>query len=550
MPPPASGLPARLVLGPALRAQSDRRLVRLVREGYESAFEEIVRRYRRPLDRFAASIVGGRSEDVTQDSFRKALVALRDGEGDLELRPWLYRIVRNTALNDLRDRPPAAAELAEDLVGGGRSAAIEAEQREEVARLKERLLALPSNQRAALVMRELEGMSHEEIATALGVSGGAARQAIARGRATVRSGFGALVPLPLIRGLSGGADGASEAAIGGAGAAAGGAGAAAVGAGGLGAGAAMKLGLATVIVAGSIGAGVAIDHHGGAHRQSDPPQAAAPAPGGPRGDGIKSPPSPVLADDESTGRTPVGAEGQASSGHGRHGDDGGDRRGHGGGPGEGHRRDDGHGRDDRGRDDGGRFAVPTESVTAESDPERHGGKGGDDRGSSAGGGDDGDNSGRGSTSGHRGSSSGKSGDGGSRGGSGQGGGGQGRTQGGSGSSGSTRGRHGSDDVPAEVLGTVPAESSTSGGSGGTGSSGSSGGSGSSSGDSGSGGGESSGGSGSSDGGSESTTASPSTSGSGSSGGPSTSSLGSTGSSTDASHTDGGSGSSSASEISP
>src|ERR1700754_217618 len=118
MPPPASGLPARLVLGPALRAQSDRRLVRLVREGYESAFEEIVRRYRRPLDRFAASIVGGRSEDVTQDSFHKALVALRRDDGEIELRPWLYRIVRNTALNDLRHRPPPAAELADDLVAG------------------------------------------------------------------------------------------------------------------------------------------------------------------------------------------------------------------------------------------------------------------------------------------------------------------------------------------------------------------------------------------------------------------------------------------------
>jgi hypothetical protein len=79
MPPPASGLPARLVLGPALRAQSDGRLVRLVREGHESAFDEIVRRYQRPLDRFAASLVGGRSEDVTQDSFRKAPVALRRG---------------------------------------------------------------------------------------------------------------------------------------------------------------------------------------------------------------------------------------------------------------------------------------------------------------------------------------------------------------------------------------------------------------------------------------------------------------------------------------
>src|ERR1700742_1233458 len=158
MPPPGSGLPARLVLGPALRGQSDRRLVRLVRDGYEDAFEEIVRRYRRPLDRFAASIVGARHEDVTQDSFRKALVALRDGDGELDLRPWLYRIVRNTALNDLRDRPPAAAELAEDLVVGGRSAATEAEERAEVESLTTLLRLLPENQRAALVMRELEGM--------------------------------------------------------------------------------------------------------------------------------------------------------------------------------------------------------------------------------------------------------------------------------------------------------------------------------------------------------------------------------------------------------
>jgi RNA polymerase sigma factor (sigma-70 family) len=517
MPPPASGLPARLVLGPALRAQSDRRLVRLVREGYEGAFEEIVRRYRRPLDRFAASIVGGRSEDVTQDSFRKALVALRDGEGDLDLRPWLYRIVRNTALNDLRDRPPAAAELTDDLIGGGRSAAVEAEQREEMAKLTARMLALPTKQRAALVMRELEGMGHEEIATALGVSGGAARQAIARGRAAVRSGFGALLPLPLMRGLLGGADGASEAAIGGAGAAVGGgavatggAGAAAVGAGGLGAGAAMKLGLATVAAVGSIGAGVAIDHHGGGHHRSDPPQAAAPAPGGPRGDGVRSTPSPVLADVEGSGRSPVEVERRHIHG----GDGGGDRRGHRGGPGEDHGRDDSHGRGDHGPDDGSRLAIPTESGTKESDQDRRGGKASDGRGSSGSDGDDRDHSGQGSTSGHGGPSSDKSGDGDSRGGS-------GRSQGGSGSggasgSGSTRGGHGSDDAPAEVVGTVPAESSSSGDSGST-----SGGSDSD------GGSESSGGPGSSDAGTDTVTSSPSTSDSGSSGGPSTSSLGST-----------------------
>ena len=166
-PPPAEPLASRIFLGPALRTQPDRRLVTLVREGYEAAFEEIVRRYRKPLDRFAAAFVGGRSEDVTQDAFSKALLALRGTEAEIELRPWLYRIVRNTALNDLRDRPPATEELGE-AIAGRRSAAAEAERREEIAELMERLRALPEPQRAAIVMRELEGLSHEEIAAALG----------------------------------------------------------------------------------------------------------------------------------------------------------------------------------------------------------------------------------------------------------------------------------------------------------------------------------------------------------------------------------------------
>ncbi|HEV2727318.1 MAG TPA: RNA polymerase sigma factor, partial [Solirubrobacterales bacterium] len=145
-PPPADNFAARVFLGPALRTQPDRRLVDLVRDGYDAAFEEIVRRYRRPLDRFAAAIVGGRSEDVTQDAFSKALLALRGSEAEIELRPWLYRIVRNTALNDLRDSAPAAAELTEGLAGVP-SAAAEAESREELADLMERLRALPEPQR-------------------------------------------------------------------------------------------------------------------------------------------------------------------------------------------------------------------------------------------------------------------------------------------------------------------------------------------------------------------------------------------------------------------
>jgi len=244
MPPPAHGLASRLIAGPTLRAQSDRRLVRLVREGYEAAFEEIVHRYGSQLKRYAGAIVGPRSEDVTQDAFSKALLALRRDGNEIELRPWLYRIVRNTALNDLRDRPPEPAKLAEAFAGGATPEQVVA-QREELGTLLTRLRALPDAQRAAIVMRELEGLGHEEIAAALGLSGGAARQAIHRARRALRDAAGLLVPLPLLRLLLA-ADGhaAAEAATGAAGLA--------------GAGLAVKATAATVLVAGTVGAGVAL----------------------------------------------------------------------------------------------------------------------------------------------------------------------------------------------------------------------------------------------------------------------------------------------------
>ena len=270
MPPPADELIPRLFLAPALRTQSDRRLVRLVREGYETAFEEIVRRYGAPLRRYAAAIVGGDADDVTQDSFAKALQALRcDDEAEIELRPWLYRIVRNTALNDLRDRPRQAEELAE-AIASGRSAAEEAEQREELTELMTRLQALPEPQRAAIVMRELEGLSHDEIAAALGVTGGAARQAIHRARTALRNAAGALLPLPLLRLLI---DHGAEAGVAiGAGGATAAAGATAAGAGG---GTALKAGLATALIAGSVGTGVALEKDRQQVETSGPPAAAA-----------------------------------------------------------------------------------------------------------------------------------------------------------------------------------------------------------------------------------------------------------------------------------
>src|SRR3712207_226659 len=86
-----------------LRTQSDARLVALAREGHERAFEAIVERYRRPLLRACRRVLPeARAEDALQQALMAAWHALGRGDEVRELRPWLFRIAHNTALNQLR----------------------------------------------------------------------------------------------------------------------------------------------------------------------------------------------------------------------------------------------------------------------------------------------------------------------------------------------------------------------------------------------------------------------------------------------------------------
>src|SRR5882762_3690463 len=88
----------------AIRCQSDSRLVGLVREGHDRAFEEIVRRYRAPLVTYAGGIVPGHhAEDVVQEALTRAHSALGQSDAEMNLKPWLFTIVRNRALNALRN---------------------------------------------------------------------------------------------------------------------------------------------------------------------------------------------------------------------------------------------------------------------------------------------------------------------------------------------------------------------------------------------------------------------------------------------------------------
>jgi RNA polymerase sigma factor (sigma-70 family) len=182
----------------ALAAQSDERLVTLVREGHAPAFEEVVGRYRAPLLAFAAAIVPyHRAEDVVQAALQKAHSALRADDREINLRPWLFAIVRNGALNAIRD-DPTWEQIDPEHAGSGQPAAI-AEQNEDLQRLVVAICALPDAQRQALVRREIEGDGHAEIAAALGTTATAVRGLIFRARTALRDGLGAMIPLPVMR---------------------------------------------------------------------------------------------------------------------------------------------------------------------------------------------------------------------------------------------------------------------------------------------------------------------------------------------------------------
>ena len=169
-----------------------------MRAGHEAAFEAIVARYRRPLLRYCGGILsGGRAEDAVQQTFLKAYDAMRRGDGELNLRPWLYRIAHNTALNALRHKSLTDQPLDPQMDGVERPDQA-AERRQGVREVLTAVEALPTRQRDAIVLRELEGRSYEEIAGALGVTGGAVRQLLNRARTTLRAAATAITPIGLL----------------------------------------------------------------------------------------------------------------------------------------------------------------------------------------------------------------------------------------------------------------------------------------------------------------------------------------------------------------
>jgi RNA polymerase sigma factor (sigma-70 family) len=223
-----------------LRTQPDEHLIAMARDGATAPFDEIVRRHRPALIAFAGTLAPpSRAEDVVQESLLKAFAALRDGAEPELLRAWLFRIVRNTAIDEQRGL--RHHEQLDENYDGVEQPPQALARREQLAALMAAMADLPAAQRDAIVKRELEGRGHEEIGHALDLSPGAVRQLIYRARHTLREAAGTVIPVAVVRAAS--MPGADEAV------------------GGLGMAGVLKLGLAAVFATGTIVAGTSIQRN-------------------------------------------------------------------------------------------------------------------------------------------------------------------------------------------------------------------------------------------------------------------------------------------------
>jgi RNA polymerase sigma factor (sigma-70 family) len=195
--------PARLAGSGLLRTQSDERLVDLVRAGNDRAFEAIVLRYHRQLLRHCRRLLpAGRAEDAVQQALLRALEAMRADQRELQLGPWLHRIAHNTAIDSLRRLDSHWEELDERMDGVEPTHAA-VERRARFDSVVSSMGDLPERQRRALVLRELEGRSYEEIAATLGVTGAGVRQLLNRARNSMRAAASSLVPPAFVARLAG-----------------------------------------------------------------------------------------------------------------------------------------------------------------------------------------------------------------------------------------------------------------------------------------------------------------------------------------------------------
>lgn len=193
---------ARATQSPAV-SPAEIEFIERLKEGDRTAFDTFVTRYTSDIYALLLRLTEDIEEarDLTQETFLRALKAIKNFRGDADLKTWLYRIAINESRNRFRwwkrrnrdttvsldaENSFSPDSLSERLSGSSENPEMETLRRERQAALRKALQKLSANYREAIILRDIEGLSYEEVASALDTNVGTVKSRLSRGREELR----------------------------------------------------------------------------------------------------------------------------------------------------------------------------------------------------------------------------------------------------------------------------------------------------------------------------------------------------------------------------
>lgn len=186
----ATSIAAEPVRPPAGEDGDERALAARAQQGDQAAYAQLVRQNQSRIVRHLLNLTGSRDEalELSQEVFLKAWEALPSWRPEARFHTWLYRIASNAAYDLLRRRQVVPFEpLPEDhdTAGEGDSPEVRLHAKQTIAALEAALARLSPDQREIVLLREVEGLSYEELSATLGIDEGTVKSRLARSRAAL-----------------------------------------------------------------------------------------------------------------------------------------------------------------------------------------------------------------------------------------------------------------------------------------------------------------------------------------------------------------------------
>jgi RNA polymerase sigma-70 factor, ECF subfamily len=183
-----------------LSAVTDRELVATAVSGFDGSFEELVRRYQRPISAYVYRMVGNYESalDLTQEIFIKVYNSLRRYRAEFKFSTWIYKIAHNAAVDHLRRNATREQSLVVGPEGDTFDLPIESarlspeqesERRERRGEIESVVRALPANYRELIILRHSQDLSYEEIVEVTGLPLGTVKNRLFRAREMMRVQF-------------------------------------------------------------------------------------------------------------------------------------------------------------------------------------------------------------------------------------------------------------------------------------------------------------------------------------------------------------------------